>query len=89
MIMRNKLIYLLTALSYYAAFLAHADAAEDGELFKAIMDTQQFEIYLEPNPLRIAGMLMNTEEKRNYIIPPKFNLKGVVYLPEEIKNCFK
>ena len=59
------------------------------ELIEAILSTGKFEIYVEPNPYRVSGMMMTQEDKREYGIFPNLNLFGSVEinLTTDVKTC--
>jgi hypothetical protein len=62
----------------------------DSDLVNNILKTGKFNLYLEPNSLRIGGRIMNKEMIREYKVFPKLNLKGAVQISnlEVAQNCF-
>lgn len=59
------------------------------EFYEALRRTGQFEIYVEPNPYRVSGMMMTQEDKREYQIFPHLNLYGLINIPpdSETSDC--
>ena len=70
--------------------LARWNAPIEGALAEEILRTGTFDIFVEPNQHRHAGVVMSKDEKISSKVRPALNLKATVTIQnvDEVRDCF-
>ena len=70
--------------------LARWNAPIEGALAEEILRTGTFDIFVEPNQHRYAGVVMGKDEKISSKVRPALNLKATVTIQnvDEVRGCF-
>ena len=70
--------------------LARWNARIEGALAEEILRTGTFDIFVEPNQYRHAGVVMSKDEKISSKVRPALNLKATVTIQnaDEVRGCF-